>query len=154
MSKLTVIGRAIPQASVRPLEAEQVLATAREMKTNGADDVIIKMNDAYHIASGRGLALRGVQPNDPVTLDGRSGRVVTTDRQLNSFTEGLLAPPGLLIAGGFAALGTLILAAGLLGGVSLAGLAFSIAAPGLAVGLGINTVVGLFGAARRVEPTR
>ena len=65
---------------MRPLPADRVLAASRGLEANGTDDVIIKVGDSYHIASGRGLALRGVKPNDPATLDGRPGNVVATDR--------------------------------------------------------------------------
>jgi hypothetical protein len=159
MSDITVKGRPLPYAHVRPLPADRVLAASRGIEANGTDDVIIKVGDSYHIASGRGLPLRGVKPNDPATLEGRPGNVVATDRQLNTFAEGLVAPPGLVVGGGIAALALAgfvqgLLSEGLLAVGSLAGLSLLVAAGGLLVGLGVNALVGVFGEARPADPTQ
>ena len=94
-----------------------------------------------------------MKPNDPVTLDGKPGKVVTTDRQLNTFTKGLIAWPGLVV-GGIAAWGMVGFIQGVLAGANLAGIGPILAAGGLVVGAAINLAIGAFGALRPVDPTK
>jgi hypothetical protein len=98
MSDLTIANRRLT-ATVAKLPQGLDGAAVTAIAKNGADDVVVRVGSDTFVASGRGLNLDGVKPGAPVTLDGRAGQVLQVDRQLNTFVEGALAKPGLVVGG-------------------------------------------------------
>src|SRR5688500_12255055 len=122
MPTITIAGKALAVDTLTPLKRGQELAALEAARQNGLDDVVIRIGEDAFVASGRGLKLGGVKPNAAVTVDGRVGNVVGTDRQLNSFKEGILAWPGLVVGGGITAWGLIGFVQGVLAGANMAGL--------------------------------
>lgn len=151
MANLTVQGRSLPVGHVKTVKPGDEAATLRAIQKNGADDVVFKLGNDTYVASGRGLALKGIRPDDAVSFDGRTGKVLSVNQELNSFKEGLLAWPGLVTGGAIGTLGLGGFVQGLLAGANMAGIGVIIAAGGLALGLAINLVPAAYGALRRVD---
>ena len=151
MANLTVQGRALPVRQVAAIRPGDEAASLRALQKNGADDVVFKVGADTYVASGRGLALKHVRPNDEVSLDGRKGRVLSVDQELNSFKEGILAWPGLAVGGVVGTFGMAGFVQGILAGANMAGLGVIVAAGGLALGLAINMVPAAYGALRQVN---
>lgn len=151
MAELSIRNRQLPIQKVTALRVDQGLAATAAAKRNGADDVFIQVGQDQYVASGRGLALRGVKAGDSVTLDGKAGKVVLVDRQLNSFKDGLTAWPGLAVGGLGAAWGLVGFAQGMLTGATFAGLGLFLAVGAVAVGAAINLAPAAYGALRKVD---
>ncbi|MDB5101183.1 MAG: hypothetical protein JWM80_5604 [Cyanobacteria bacterium RYN_339] len=151
MSNLTIKNRTFTPTQVTKLPAGQELSAMGAAAHNGADDVLIKVGQDHYMASGRGLPLGGVKTNDVVTIDGREGRVVAVDKQLNSFKEGILAWPGLAVGGLGAAWGVGGFIQGILAGANMAGLGLIIAVGAVVLGVAINLAPALYGAFRKVD---
>jgi hypothetical protein len=151
VANLTLQGRNLPVRQVAAIPAGNEAAALRAIQKNGADDVVFKLGNDTFVASGRGLALKNVKPNDEVTFEGRTGRVLSVDTELNSFKEGILAWPGLAVGGVVGTFGMAGFVQGLLAGANMAGLGVIIAAGGLALGLAINLVPAAYGAWRKVS---
>jgi hypothetical protein len=151
MSQLSINNRQLSPARVTALKPGQELSAVAAVKGNGADDVIFKVGNDTYLASGRGLALRGVKAGDPIKLDGQVGQVVTVDRQLNTFMEGMLAWPGLVVGGGGAAFGIAAFVQGVLSGATFAGLGIMLAGAALVAGLVINVAPAIYGAMRKPD---
>lgn len=151
MSQLSINNRTLTPARVTALRPGQELSAVGALKGNGADDVLFKVGNDTYLASGRGLALRGVKTGDTVKIDGKVGQVVMVDRQLNSFGEGLLAWPGLLVGGGGVAWGLIGFVQGILSGATFAGLGILLAGAALVAGVVINLVPAIYGAVRKPD---
>lgn len=151
MSDLSIKGRVLRPTQVSSLPADRSAEKIARLGENGADDVVVRVGDELKVASGRGLALRGVKPGDAVTLDGKAGQVVQVDRQMNTFGEGMLAWPGLAVGGVGAAWGLVGFAQGVLAGANMAGLGLIIAAGALVAGAAINVVPAIWAATRKVD---
>lgn len=151
MSDLSIKNRTLTPARVTKLTPGQELAAFAAAQKNGADDVVFKVGGDHYMASGRGLALRGVKADDAVKFDGKQGQVVMVDRQLNSFTEGLVAWPGLAVGGVGAAWGLIGFAQGMLTGATFAGLGLFLAGGAVLAGLAINLAPAAYGALRKID---
>jgi hypothetical protein len=151
MSDLTIKNRTFTPAKVTQLPADRGLAAMGAAQKNGADDVLIQVGKDQYLASGRGLPLNGVKTNDVVRFDGKEGRVVAVDRQLNSFKEGILAWPGLAVGGLGALWGVGGFVQGVIAGANMAGLGLIIAAAAVVVGVAINLVPALYGHFRKTS---
>ena len=151
MSDLTIKNRHLTPAKVTKLAAGQELSAMGAASKNGADDVLVQIGQDHYLASGRGLNLGGVKLNDKVTLDGKQGRVVAVDRQLNTFMEGMLAWPGLAVGGVGAAWGIGGFIQGVLAGANMAGIGIILAGGAVALGLAINLAPALYGTFRKVR---
>jgi hypothetical protein len=151
VANLTVQGRSLSGGHVKTVKPGDEAATLRAIQKNGADDVVFKLGNDTYVASGRGLALKGLRPDDAVNFDGRTGKVMTVNQELNSFKEGLLAWPGLAVGGALGTLGLGGFVQGMLAGANMAGIGVIIAVGGLALGLAINLVPAAYGALRRVD---
>jgi hypothetical protein len=137
--------------SLKPVGEGQERAVMDAAKKNGADDVLLKVGNDTFLASGRGLPIGRVK--NTVTLDGREGRVLDKNAELNTFGEGMRQRLGLWFAAPMVLIGSLVeLSPGLGGGMTLrgAGLMFGII-PGLLLGLVSNVPSALRGAFRKIE---
>ena len=151
MSDIVVRNRPLPVQSVVPLRKGEEIAAARTIRENGADDLIYKVGEDYFVASGRGLDLGKLRPDDVIQVGGKEGRVVHVDQQLNTFWEGARSKIGLITGGGIAAYGVFGFVQGLMAGANMAGIGLIIAAGGLLVGAAINLVPAAIGALRKVD---
>ena len=151
MSNLSIKDRTLTPARVTKLAAGKEMEAIAAAQKNGADDVVFKIGEDHYLASGRGMALRGVKPSDAIKLDGKQGQVVMVDRQLNTFGEGMLAWPGLAVGGAGVAWGLVGFAQGLMTGATFAGLGLMLAGAAAVVGLAINLAPAAYGALRKVD---
>ncbi len=151
MPEITVRNRPLAVQAVVPLRKGEELAAARTIRENGADDVIFKVGEDHFVASGRGLALKQLRPNDTIVVGGVDGRVVHVDQQLNSFGEGMRSKIGLITGGVVAAYGMAGFIQGVMAGANMAGLGIIIAVAGVALGVAINLVPAAIGALRKVD---
>lgn len=142
------------EVSIAPGKEDAAWSQARR---NGSDDVMFKVGDVTHIASGRGLELGGLKPGDKLTLNGKEGEVIKVDDQVNTAKEGLrLATGGGLVGGiGFAGVSWLMIGANidvftsLLSKLRMTGI---MAAIGILSGVVLGGLGGAFyGVARRED---
>lgn len=151
MSEITVRNRVLHPAQVTKLPAGKAADALGAIAKNGADDLLVKVGEDTFQVSGRGMALRGVKPGDAVTLGGKAGKVQHVDRQLNSFGEGMVAWPGLAVAGVGTVWGAVGFIQGVMQGSAFSGLGIMLAGAALVAGLVINLAPAAWGALRKVE---
>lgn len=137
MPDITPSVQSLKAQSVVRVRPGQELAAAQTAKKNGADDVFFTIGQDTFVASGRGMALKGLKTGSAITHEGRQGTVTMIDNQVNTAGEGALKvlKPITIAAGGATA-------AGAAGGSFLGGLA-SAGGAGAAVGA---AVVGIYAA--------
>lgn len=151
MTTLNVGGRDLHVTRIEAVKPGLEAAAFKRAEKNGADDVIFTIGtDTYH-ATGRGMKLGKIQPNDKVTLEGREGRVLAVDNQINTFMEGMTALPGLIVGGSIGAFGVAGFVQGMMAGANMAGIGLILASAGLALGLVINLVPAFYGALRKID---
>jgi len=149
-SRLTVNGKTF-NATVKKLTQTQELEALRLAPSNGADDMFFKLNGDTYVATGRGLPIDRVKKGAAVGYADQTGYVLNTDRELNTFNEGMRHPLGLTIGGGLTAYGLIGFVQGVLAGQNMAGLGLLIAAMGPVVGALTNLVPAIYGSSRRVD---
>lgn len=146
MSDLRVDGRRIKPEVVAKLHPEMVQQAKGAARANGADDVFFAVDADTYVASGEGFS-KGIQVGDEVRFEGRTGRVVDVDNEINTAMEGVRAhlSPGLVA-------GVPLAAVAAVGAKVLKGSSTTVkvaAAAGAVVGLGVMAGIGIYDAVTR-----
>ena len=149
MSDLIVNGRVTQANMVLRIKRGQEQAAIAAAKTNGTDDVFIKIGDDTFAASAKSMKLLGTKAGAVAYIDGKKGQVVRVDNQLNGLLEGLLHPAGDVVAVGGVAYGVFVAVKYAATGWGGLGLLYGLA--GLGIGLAINLVPTLIAKLRKQD---